>query len=41
MIEGGHNSTQAVASTQVCERDENGNNSNFDSVENDAFFLGL
>ena len=38
MIEGGHNSTQAVASTQVYERDENGN-SNFDSVENDVSFL--
>ena len=38
MIEGGHNSTQAVASTQVCERDENGN-SNFNSVENDVSFL--
>ena len=40
MIEGSHNSTQAVASTQVYDHDENGN-SNFDSVENDAFFLGL
>ena len=40
MIEGSHNSTQALASTQVFESDDNGN-SNFDSVENDALFLGL
>ena len=38
MIEGSHNSTQAFASTQVYDHDENGN-SNFDSVENDVFFV--